>query len=363
MIPIARPQIGVEEEEAVLRVVRSGRLAQGPEVEAFEKEFAALCDAPHAIACVNGTAALHLSLLAHDVGPGDEVIVPAFTFAASGNAVLACGATPVFCDVREDDFCIDTDDAASRVTSHTKAIMPVHLYGQVSDMDAVRGLATAHSLVVVEDACQAHGAALNGRKAGSFATASFSLYATKNMTSGEGGVVTAQDDEIASRLRLLRNHGMPERYVHTTFGMNLRMTELLAAIARVQLSKLEAGNARRRENAAYYDASLKGIDGLILPRALPGREHVWHQYTVRIARGRREAVRRWLAENGVGAEVYYPTPVHRQQSFSGGGSRAELPVAERLAAEVLSIPIYPALTEEERETVATKLVQAMKEAR
>jgi perosamine synthetase len=362
VIPIARPQIGIEEEEAVLRVVRSGRLAQGPEVEALEKEFAALCDAPHAVAVANGTAALHVSLLAHDIGPGDEVIVPAFTFAASGNAVLACGATPVFCDVRLDDFCIDATDAASRVTGETKAIMPVHLYGQVADMDAVQALASAKGLAVIEDACQAHGAALNGRKAGSFATASFSLYATKNMMSGEGGIVTAQHDEIATRLRLLRNHGMPERYVHTTFGMNLRMSDLLAAIARVQLSRLEAGNARRRENAAYYDAALDGVDGLVLPKTLPGREHVWHQYTVRVADGRRDAVRRRLAENGVGAEVYYPTPVHRQRSFAtANGPR--LPVAEQLAGEALSIPIYPALTEEERETVATKLVQAMKEAR
>lgn len=355
MIPIARPQIGPEEEEAALRVIRSGRLAQGPEVAAFEKEFAALCSAEHAVACVNGTAALHLALLAHGIGFGDEVIVPALTFAASANAVLACGATPVFCDVREDDYCIDAGDAGERITKRTKAIMPVHLYGQVADMDTVEAL----GLTVVEDSCQAHGAAYKGRRAGSFATAAFSLYATKNLMTGEGGMVTTQDDAIAGRLRLLRNHGMPERYVHTTFGLNLRMTDLMAAIGRPQLARLGSGNARRRENAAFFARELEGIDGLLLPRELPGRDHVWHQYTVRVTGGRRDAVKQYLAGHGVGAEVYYPIPAHRQASFARHAGDLRLPVAERLAAEVLSIPVYPSLTDEERATVAKTLKDAV----
>jgi perosamine synthetase len=357
MIPIARPQIGPEEEEAVLRVLRSGRLVQGPEVAAFEEEFAAFCGVAHAVACVNGTAALHLALLAHGIGPGDEVIVPAFTFAASGNAVLACGATPVFCDVRTDDFCIDPADAETKVSASTKAIMPVHLYGQVADMTAVTELAERYRLVIIEDACQAHGATYDGRRAGSFSTAAFSLYATKNVMSGEGGAVTTSEEGVAERLRLLRNHGMPERYVHTTFGMNLRMTDLIAALARAQLARADEGTKKRRDNAAFYDQQLRGVPSLELPRELPGREHVWHQYTVRVTNGSRDEVRRRLLDAGVGAEVYYPTPVHRQASFGGPGAPS-LPASERLASEVLSIPVYPSLSDDERTTVARALKEA-----
>lgn len=356
MIPISRPHIGAEEEAAVLRVLRSGRLAQGPEVEAFEAEFALVCGAPFGVACANGTAALHLGLLAAGIGPGDEVLVPSFTFAASANAVLACGARPVFCDVREDDFCIDAADAAARVGRATRAVMPVHLYGQVADMDGVRALVAEHGLVIVEDACQAHGASFGGVRAGGFATAAFSLYATKNMMSGEGGMVTAQDEQTARSLRLLRNHGMEQRYVHERFGLNLRMTEIAAAMGRVQLARLPGWNARRRENAAFYQKALAGVDGLVVPEELSGREHVWHQFTVRIAGGRRDGVRAFLAEKGVGSDVYYPTPVHRQPAFA---SEVSLPVAERLAGEVLSIPVHPSLSDVEREAVASVLVDAM----
>jgi len=358
VIPISRPTIGLEEEEAVLRVLRSGRLAAGPEVEAFEAAFAALCDVPHAVACSNGTAALHLALLAHGIGPGDEVLVPAFTFAASAETVVACGAIPVFCDVRSDDFCLDAADASRRVTPATRAVMPVHLYGQVADMSAVMALAERHGLVVIEDACQAHGATFDGRPAGSFATAAFSTYATKNVMTGEGGLVTTSNAGVAERLRLLRAHGMPERYVHTTFGLNMRMTDIQGALGRVQLERLAAGNARRRENAAFYTAELDGIDGLSLPRALPGREHVWHQYTVRVD-SKREAVRQRLRDAGVGAEVYYPIPLHRQRAYAVDVS---LPTSEALAAEVLSIPVFPGLSDAERATVAKMLADAMMES-
>ncbi len=357
MIPIARPILGREEEEAVARVLRSGRLAQGPEVAAFEEGFTDVAGARHAIACANGTVALQLALLAHGIGPGDEVMVPSLTFAGSANAVAACGATVVFCDVRDDDFCIDTDDAESRVTAATKAVMPVHLYGQTADMDAVAALARTHGLVVIEDACQAHGATFQDRPAGSFATAAFSLYATKNITTGEGGVVTTNDDAIADRLRLLRNHGSAERYVHTTFGLNMRMTEMQAAIGRVQLPHLRDWNARRRENALFYGTELEGIQGLVTPLELAGRGHVWHQYTVRVP-GRRDAVLERVRDAGVGAEVYYPIPAHRQASFHDPSS---LPVSERLAGEVLSVPVHPSLTDDERATVAKTLAGAMME--
>jgi dTDP-4-amino-4,6-dideoxygalactose transaminase len=359
MISISRPMIGEEEEKAVLRVLRSGRLAQGPEVEAFETAFAAMCETAFAVACANGTAALQLALLAHGIGPGDEVIIPSFTFAATANAVLACGARPVFCDVREDDFCIDVKSAEERIGSATRAIMPVHLYGQVADMDAVEALAAAHGVLVIEDACQAHGATYKGRKAGSFATAAFSLYATKNMMTGEGGVVTTNDEALATRLRLLRSHGMEQRYVHVTFGLNLRMTEIAAALGRVQLDRLDAGNARRRDNAAYYSGELARTPGLITPVELPGRHHVWHQYTVRVP-GARDSVIERLRRAEIGAEIYYPAPVHRQRAFADPIS---LPVSERLAEEVLSIPVHPGLTDEERSMVAKVLEAAMMEAR
>lgn len=351
VIPISRPELGPVEEAAVLRVLRSGRLAQGPEVAAFEEEFASMCEAPYAIAVANGTAALHVLLLACGIGPGDEVIVPAFTFAASANAVLATGARPVFCDVREEDFCIDVTSAAGRVGRATRAVMPVHLYGRASDMEGVRALSRAHDLAIIEDAAQAH-----GTTGVATTNATFSFYATKNLMTGEGGMVTTHDPEIAERSRLLRNHGMVARYVHESFGMNLRMTEIQAAIGRVQLSRLAAGNARRQQNAAYYSENLQGIDGLILPEGVTG--HVWHQYTVRIP-GRRDAVLKYLHERGVGAEVYYPTPVHRQHAFADPQS---LPVSERLATEVLSLPVFPGLTADERTYVAETLQQALVEA-
>ena len=351
MIPISRPEIGPEEEEAVLRVLRSGRLAQGPEVAALEEEFRAACGASHAVAVANGTAALHVALLASGVGPGDEVIVPAFTFAASANAVLASGARPVFCDVLEEDFCIDTDSALARIGRATRAIMPVHLYGRAADMNAVRALAADRDLIVIEDAAQAHGAAGVGSQ-----TATFSFYATKNMMTGEGGMITTNDEGVAQRARLIRNHGMEARYVHTTFGLNLRMMELQAALGRVQLGRLAAGNARRAQNAAYYTERLAGVGGLILPAPVVG--HVWHQYTVRIP-SRRDAVLKYLHDHGIGAEVYYPTPVHRQPAFVEAVS---LPTSELLATEVLSLPVFPGLTEAERSTVADGLARAMMEA-
>ena len=362
-IPIARPQIGQEEEEAVLAVLRSGRLSQGPEVAAFEREFAGASGTRHAVACASGTSALQMSLLALGVGPGDDVLVPALSFAATANAVIACGARPVFCDVKEDDFAIDVEDAASRVTPATRVVIPVHLYGQAADMEAVCGLARRHGLMVVEDACQAHGATHKGQRVGSFGVGAFSTYATKNLTTGEGGVVTTSSDDIETRLRLLRNHGMPRRNVHTVFGLNLRMGEVQAAIGRVQLARLPANNAKRKENAAFFTAALQGIEDLILPRELAGRDHVWHQYTVRILGGdhkRRDRVLSALRSSGVGAEVYYPIPLHKQPAFRG--ARVSLPAAERLAGEVLSIPVHPSLCADERAAVSQALAEAMVKA-
>jgi perosamine synthetase len=301
-----------------------------------------------------------LALLALGIGPGDDVLVPTLTFAATANAVIACGARPVFCDVNEDDFAIDVEDAAARVTPATRVVIAVHLYGQAADMDAVYRLAQAHGLMLVEDACQAPGATYEGRRVGSFGVGTFSTYATKNLTTGEGGVVTTSSDDIETRLRLLRNHGMARRNVHAIFGLNLRMGEVQAAIGRVQLGRLPATNAKRKENAAFFTATLQGIDGLVLPREIPGRDHVWHQYTVRVLGGdykRRNRVLRALRSSGVGAQVYYPIPLHKQPAFRG--APVSLPEAERLAGEVLSIPVHPSLCADERAAVSDALARAM----
>jgi dTDP-4-amino-4,6-dideoxygalactose transaminase len=349
MIPLSRPIIGHEEIEAVTRVLTSGMLAQGPEVEAFEEEFsrhvaAGSGQSVHAVAVANGTMALQLALSAIGIGPGDEVIVPSFTFIATANAVRGLGAVPVFADVDGETFTLDADSAASMVTSRTAAIMPVHLYGHPADMGAINSLAARHGLAVVEDAAQAHGASLGGRRAGSFATGCFSFYPTKNMTSGEGGMVTTRDGSLADRMRLIRNHGMRGRYEYETFGTNLRMTDMAAALGRVQLRHLDAWNEGRRRNAAWLDAHLHSV---ATPKVRPNVVHAYHQYTV--CTDDRDALTERLRAHGIGHGVYYPVPVHRTAPYA---AELDLPVTERLARQVLSLPVRPDLTREELAGVA-----------
>jgi len=350
MIPIARPLIGPEEEEAVLAVLRSGMLAQGPEVERLEAGFAALCGVRHAVAVANGTAALHLALLAHEIGPGDEVITTPFSFIATANSVLMTGARPVFVDVDEASYNLDVRQIEAAITPRTKAIMPVHLYGHPAEMDAIGVIARRHGLAVIEDAAQAVGASYRNRPIGSFGTACFSLYATKNIMSGEGGVITTDDPALADRLRLLRSHGSRVRYYHESLGYNFRLTDLQAAIGRVQLAKCAAFNDRRRANAAC-------LDGLIThpavrkPRVQPGVRHVFHQYTVRVIGDRDEAVRQ-LAAAGVGSAVFYPLPIPRQPLYKQLGYTAHTPVADRLSEQVLSLPIHPSLSAEDLQQIA-----------
>ncbi len=346
MIPAARPEIGEEERAAVDRVLRSGMLAQGPEVAAFEQEFATIVDGRRSIAVNSGTSALHLAFLAAGVGPGDEVIVPSFSFAATANAVSLTGAVPVFVDIETDYFSLNPAAVEAAITSRTRAIMPVHLYGHPSDLVALTEITEKHGLQLFEDAAQAHAASVNGVPVGAWGTAaSFSFYPTKNMTSGEGGMITTSSAEVERQARMLRNQGMERRYENEVIGFNMRMTDIHAAIGRVQLTKLAAWTEKRRANAAFLNENLRGV---VTPPTAPGAVHVYHQYTIRVVDHDRDAFAEELNKRGVGSGVYYPTPIHRLPSFR---MQLDLPATEQAAAQVLSLPVYPSLTDRELEAI------------
>lgn len=351
-IPAAKPLIGDEEREAVDRVLRSGMVAQGPEVAAFEQEFSAHFVGGRPVVAVNsGTSGLHLGLLASGVGPGDEVIVPSFTFAATANSVALTGATPVFADIELDTFTLDPASVESVITDRTRGVMPVHLYGHPARMDALGALAERRGISVYEDAAQAHGAALGGRPVGTFGTfAMFSLYPTKNMTSGEGGMIAAADEVVARNARLLRNQGMERQYQNEVIGFNARMTDIHAAIGRVQLTKVDEWTDRRRRNAAFLDANLSGV---VVPHVVDGAHHVYHQYTVRVADDRDGFVRALKDEYDIGSGVYYPIPNHRLPSLTHFAPGLDLPVTERAAREVVSLPVHPSLSGADLERIAT----------
>lgn len=350
-IPISAPFIGAEERAAVLSVLDSGMLAQGPLVAELESRFAQLANVRHAVATSSGTTALWLALLGHRVGPGDEVVTTPFTFVASVNAILLVGATPVFADVEEETFNLDPDLVEAAITPRTRAILAVHLYGQPCRMDRLAEIALRHGVVLLEDAAQAVGASFAGRPAGSFGTAAWSLYATKNVMAGEGGLVTTDDDEVAERVQLLRSHGMRARYQYEMLGYNFRMTDLGAALALAQLDRLEWLTSRRRENAAALSRLLTGV---ATPVEADGCFHVWHQYTVRLPDpAAREAAVSRLADAGVGTGVFYPVPVHRFDHVRRAAGEYRLPVSERLAETVLSLPVHPLVETEDLKWVAT----------
>ncbi len=352
MIPIAAPQIGEEERSAVLEVLASGQLAQGPVVEAFEREFAAWCGVRHAVAVNSGTAALHLLMLAHGVKEGDEVITSPFTFVASANAALFVGARPVFVDIEPETYCLDPSRVEAAITPKTKAILPVDLYGHPAAIGELHEIADRHGAVLIEDACQAHGAAIGDRMAGALGvSASFSFYPTKNMTTAEGGMVTTDDDAIAEKVRMLRQHGAAHRYHHDLLGYNFRMTDIAAAIGRAQLAKVDRFNERRRRNASVLDEGLAGIAGISTPRERSGYRHVYHQYTVRIEHDR-DGFQERLREEGVGTAVHYQRPVHLQPFYQRlGYGDVSIPVSEAAAAHVLSLPVHPALTDSDLERI------------
>ncbi len=349
MIPIARPDVGQEEIDAVSEVLRSGMLAQGKRVKELEEAWAEFVGVKHAIATANGTLALMSIFSGIGLEPGDEVITVSHTFAATANAILSTGATPVFVDIEPDTYVIDAKKIERAITPRTRAICPVHLFGLVADMDMIRAIADRHGLVVVEDACQAHGATFRGRLAGSFGHGAFSLYATKNMTTAEGGFVTTNDDALADWLRLYRNQGMRARYQFEMLGYNYRMTDIAAAIGLVQLAKLPANTARRQAIAGRYDAAFGELP-IGLPITPDGRTHVFHQYTIDVG-GARDAIVTDLREAGVGADIYYPIPVHRQSYIQERGLHADLPITDAAAAHTLALPMFPGLTDAEQDDV------------
>jgi len=351
-IPIAKPVLGKEELEAVRRVFESGILVQGERIRLFEEEFAELIGVEHAVAMANGTLALDTALKALGIGPGDEVVTSAFSFVASSNCVLFQGAKPVFADIDPRSFNIDSSDVAKKVTAKTKAIIPVHLFGQPAEMDALKEIAEDHGLALVEDAAQAHGAEFKGLKAGGLGDVGcFSFYATKNMTTGEGGMITTNKSELARKARLIRNHGDAGKYYHVILGYNYRMSEASAALGSVQLRKLDKMNERRRKNAEALTSGIEKISGLTPPYLKNNVKHVFYQYVVRVEEDylmERDKLAEHLLERGVEVAVHYPTPVYGQPLYRKlGYGKTVCPTAEDVCKRVLSLPVHPSVTEED----------------
>jgi dTDP-4-amino-4,6-dideoxygalactose transaminase len=346
-----------EFEAAIREVIEAGAFAGGPFVAKLEEEFAAYCSTRLAIGLGHGTEALWLSLLALGVGPGDEVITSPMTFMATAEAISFCGARPVFVDIEEDAYTIDPTQIEAAITGRTKAIIPVHLFGQVADMDPILEVAKRHGLPVIEDACQAHGAEYKGRRAGSIGVAGcFSFYPGKNLGAfGEAGAVVTNDARLAATIQVLRDHGQEKKYQHALIGWNARMDGIQAAVLRVKLRRLEAANEARRLRARLYDRLLGGADALICPRELAERRHVYHIYAVRTSS--RDQILAALAERGIGCGIHYPVPVHLQPAYrSLGYKEGAFPVSERCAKEFLSLPMYPELAEHQVETAARELL-------
>ncbi|MBU7031764.1 MAG: DegT/DnrJ/EryC1/StrS family aminotransferase [Theionarchaea archaeon] len=351
-IPIAQPLIGEEEISAVREVLTSGRLTMGPHLEEFEREFASFTGSEHAIAVNSGTSALICSLLAASV-KGDIITTP-FTFISSASSILFTGCRPVFVDI-DADYNINEEKIADSITDTTAALLPVHLYGNPCDVRLLSDLAEDHDLVLIEDACQAHGAEFNGQKVGTFGIGCFSFYPTKNMTTAEGGMITTSDSRIAEKIRLLRNVGQGSAYEYRALGYNLRMTELSAAMGRIQLRKLDEFNRIRIENADYLSKKLQSVEGIDVPRVEKGKKHVFHQYTVRITDSfplSRDELQKALTERGIGCRVYYPEPLHHLPMFSSF-AHPDLTQSEKASAQVLSLPIHPAVSRDQLDYIAT----------
>jgi dTDP-4-amino-4,6-dideoxygalactose transaminase len=344
---------------AIQEVIDEGAFAGGPFVARFEADFAAYCDCPHAIGVGSGTEALWLSLLALGIGPGDEVITVPNTFMATAEAISYCGAKPVFADVDERTYTMDPAALEKAITPKTRAIIPVHIFGQPADMDPIMEVARRHGLFVVEDACQAHGAEYKGRKVGTLADAAcFSFYPGKNLGAfGEAGAIVTDNPELQAQIRILREHGQIRKYHHTMIGWNCRMDGIQAAVLRIKLRHLEKGNELRRSHAAQYDRALSGIQGVVTPAHSAFVRHVYHVYAIRVRN--RDEVMRVLTEQGIGSGVHYPVPVHLQEAYRRlGYVRGAFPIAEQCAAEFVSLPMFPELTPEQVEIV----IQGVKEA-
>jgi perosamine synthetase len=363
-ISIAEVRLGEAEEQLVLDVLRSGHLVQGPMVERLERSFAELCSVRHGIAVSSGTAALVAALEVLGIGDGDEVVTTPFTFAATLNAILEVGATARFADINIEDFTLDPAEVERRMSERTRAVIPVHLYGQPAAMDEICAVAARHEAALVEDAAQAHGAAFRGRSVGSFGIGCFSFYATKNVATGEGGIITTDDDEIADLLRVLRNQGMRGRYEYEVPGHNYRLTDIQAALALPQLDRLTELTEIRTRNAIRLSSGLSGVTGLVTPVVKPDRMHVFHQYTVRVtgdAALDRDEVAAKLNTLGIGTGIHYPRVVYDADCFRRHPRVIveRMPVAERAAAEVLSLPVHPWLSEEDLDRITASVRQVL----
>ena len=344
-VSIASPVIEDEEINAVIDVMKSGMIAQGPKVIEFEEEFAKFVGAKYGIATNSGTSALHVALLAAGIGEGDEVITSPFTFAATGNSILYTGARPVFVDIDPETFTIDPSKIEEAITDKTKAIMPVQLYGQSADMDAIMKIAKENDLIVIEDAAQAHGAEYKGEKVGNLGDmACFSFYPTKNMTTSEGGMITTNNEEFAENAKVYRAHGSATKYHHDVLGYNFRMTDIGAAIGIEQLKKLDSFNNKRIENAKYLNEGLADCDLIETPVVKDGYKHVYHQYTIKVKDGKRDELSDYLIENGIGNGIYYPIPLYNQVLYTNMGYNQSLAVTDEIVKDVLSLPIHAKLT-------------------
>jgi perosamine synthetase len=367
VIPINLPKIGEEEIEAVVKVMRRGPLTNalgaGPMVTQFEKNFAEFAGVKHAIAVNTGTAALHAAIVAAGVKQGDEVILPSFTFVATAEAVVMAGGKPVFADIDPETYHISPDEIEKNVTKKTKAIVPVDLYGLAVDITPIRKIAAEHDLAIVEDAAQAHGATYAGKPAGVFADAAcWSLYASKNITTGEGGVVTTDSNEMAETLRLIRTHGEKAKYASLMLGCNYRMSEIQAAIGLVQLEKLPAFVTNRRENAKRFTKLLAASDRLKLPEESEERQHSWYLYTVRFqnsTESERNKIVEELRRKDIGAEVYYINPVHLMPYYRESFGERRLPETEKASKQVFSLPIHPGVTEAQIDYIGKTLLQLL----
>ncbi|MFA7244315.1 MAG: DegT/DnrJ/EryC1/StrS family aminotransferase [Patescibacteria group bacterium] len=364
MINVSKPVIEQDEIDVVVEVLKSGMIVQGPKTAELEEKFAKYCGTKYAVAFNSGTAAIHAGLYAMGIGEEDEVITTPFTFVATANPILMQGAKVVFADISEDDFNLDPAEVEKKITDTTKAIIPVDLYGQVYDYEKISKIAEKHSLKILEDACQAVGAEQNDKRAGNFGdVAAFSLYATKNMMSGEGGLITTNDEKLAEKCKMFRHHGQSEtlRYEYVDLGYNYRLTDMAAAIALVQLGKIDEFNKRRNANATRLEEGLKNIKGLILPKRKEGNFHVYHQFTIRITKDfalSRDELIEEMKNRGVGAGVYYPKPLHLHSHFQKlGYKEGDFPIAEKMSKEVVSLPVHPSLANEEVE----KIIKAIKD--
>ena len=358
MISIASPMIDETSIAAVVDVLKSGKLVQGDRVEQFERNFASYIGTKYAVAVNSGTAALHTALLALDIGSGDEVITTPFSFIASANSILFCGAKPVFVDIDGRTFNINARLIEEKITPRTKAILIVHLYGQPCDMKEIIQLCNKHNLKLVEDTCQAHGAEYDGTRVGSFGTGCFSFYATKNMSTAEGGMITTSDPEVAHRARMIRSHGQKERYYHEFLGYNYRMNEVSAVLGISALGRLDEYNAIRSQNASILSSRLGEIKGITVPFVMADIKHVFHQFTIRVTREfgiTRNELQQKLMEKSIGSAIHYPIPIHKQKVYQELGYSDHLPVSEKAAEEVLSLPVHQSVTKEDLDYIASAI--------